>query len=395
MNMRSTETQESNSSQLFSSLKEMTPEQEKIMDRVPIALVNELQRQPVETLETARYLMGKLIGSGGFSTVCVGFDRRIGQLVALKGIYAISEGDKTDLQAQLEAYVGANITNPHGVKILDLIRRRMSSGNIEIYIVMEYFPPETSQNLSTIIENKEALSIDEKLDIIGQIANYIDGSYKEAGKLKKFFNLDLKSENIRILNYPRVVGGEKFFVKIFDVGIHNQKLNRWGENFQEDHTAKPFTPIVANPESVSAESQKFSSAMFTFGQVAFHILTGEFAFKSVDDWQADLLYQIQKGEAHLERLTHIPNLGENDKRKLEEIFQKIFSKQQANRYESATEFSRALEAVLSSNPISSPLLRTDGQQYSALRKPLPNATGEHFAERTLSRFQRLFRRLRG
>jgi len=89
------------------------------------------------------------------------------------------------------------------------------------------------------------------------------------------------------------------------------------------------------------------SVVFTLAQCAYKLLTGKLAFDCERIGSHNIAKNIKNNEPNLDGLNSL-DLPANAKSKLASVFHKAFAKSQDERYQSASEFSKDLAAVMGS-----------------------------------------------
>jgi len=146
-----------------------------------------------------KYEIREILGRGGMGVVYRAYDPHIDREVAIKVIQQ-SALDSTETKARFirEARTAGKLTHENIMVIHDL-------GEIDekTFIVMEYLP---GKDLRSIIDNKEPLTLGEKLNYARQICRGLHYAHSNL-----IIHRDIKPENIKVLPDGRV--------KIMDFGI--------------------------------------------------------------------------------------------------------------------------------------------------------------------------------
>ncbi len=145
-----------------------------------------------------RYRVVRTLGTGGMGTVSLAEDSVLGRQVALKRVTAAA-GDTGPLRLRREALLGASLSHPNLVSILDV----EDAGHGDLVIVMEYVEGETL---------RDALARDGKLDsaevlrILARAAAGLDAIHAQG-----IVHRDVKPANVLL-----GINGD---VKVADLGI--------------------------------------------------------------------------------------------------------------------------------------------------------------------------------
>ncbi|MCX8056484.1 MAG: protein kinase [Ignavibacteria bacterium] len=208
-----------------------------------------------------------------------------------------------------EAKILAKLDHPNIIKVLDF-------GTHEdfFYLSFEYFE---SQSLREYIKTKKPNS-DEFFKIVSQILLGLDYAHKQ-----KIIHRDLKPENILI--------DKNLFVKIADFGLALSE----DENQVTQQESIVGTPGYMSPEQIRGETLDTRTDIFSFGIIAYELVTGKNPFigKDVAATINNILV-LDKNEL-TQSLTHIP---EN----LSNVILKCLEKQRANRFQNVSEIISAL-----------------------------------------------------
>jgi serine/threonine protein kinase len=270
-----------------------------------------------------KYELREVLGRGGMGIVYRAFDPVMDREVALKIVHEKSlDVPETRARFVREARTAGKLSHDNITIIHDL-------GELDgkMFIVMEYLP---GRDLRTVIENKEPLTLQEKLDIARQICRGLH--YAHANII---VHRDIKPENIKVLSDGRI--------KIMDFGIAkpyaplseqavpdtNPVLTRVGMRIG--------TPWYMSPEQVKGAPVDKRSDIFSFGVLLYELLTYR---KPFDGDDTTVLYKILHEEPEPIRLEE-SGLGMG----LQRVLSKCLAKDPQQRYSDCQIVLRDLDTV--------------------------------------------------
>ncbi|MCA9999261.1 MAG: serine/threonine protein kinase, partial [Anaerolineales bacterium] len=271
-----------------------------------------------EQILNGRYRLIKRIGSGGMSIVYQAQDMSLGRLVAIKMLHESLTGDEGFLRRfQREAHAAANLSHPNIVTVHDI-----GQDGYKHYIVMEYVDGRTLKQIIRDYKSQgQTMPISRALQLVVQICSGIGYAHRS-----NLVHCDVKPQNILVTRDDRV--------KVADFGIaqalseathHDQPSRVWG------------TPQYFSPEQAQGHPTSPASDVYAIGIVLFEMLTGELPFQA-DSHTALALKHIQD---------HPPLASELNPAvppQLDQIINKVLSKEPAGRYRTAGQLGRILSA---------------------------------------------------
>lgn len=218
-----------------------------------------------------RYIIGTVIGSGGFGITYVAWDKLLQKKIAIKEYFPATIAGRTGESSFVNVFgdeegrqYRAGLT-----RFLDEARRIAKFNEAEnivhvydflesnntAYMVMEFIPGKT---LKTIILEKEKFSIDEAVKIVSKVASILEKVH-EFGIIHR----DISPDNIMLL--------ENGDVKLLDFGAARFFAER--ENKQLSIILKPsYSP----PEQYVRENkQDKRTDVYALGAVLYHMITGQ------------------------------------------------------------------------------------------------------------------------
>jgi len=252
------------------------------------------------------------IGGGGFGTVYEGFDPLIQRKVAIK----TCEVGTPELRARTfqEAQLAGRLQHPNITTVYEF--------GIEDdvpYIVQEFL---TGADLDKVIATGVPLPIGDKLKILLGIALGLDYAHR-AGVIHR----DIKPSNIRVL--------EGNAIKIMDFGI--AKAQNEASEITKTGMAVGSAGYMS-PEQICGDPVDHRADIFSFGALAYELLSGRKAFRS--DNLFKLLEAIVKDEPE-----PLASAAPEVPAALAEIVHRTLHKDPAKRFQNAEELRDALISV--------------------------------------------------
>ena len=271
-----------------------------------------------------RYEIVEEIGKGAMGVVYLAHDPLIGRTVALKTI-RLDVGDGNSVGGPVkdeflqEARSAGILSHPNIVTIHDVVADDASAP----FIAMEYVQ---GSNLEELIRAGQALPLDFVVDTVTQIASGLD--YAHA---KGVIHRDIKPANI-LINLE-----EK--VKITDFGI--------AQFFSSESSGNEKvmgTPSYVSPEQIMRMPTDHRSDIYSFGVVAYEMITGHLPFKGKD--VTDLAKRIAY-DPHIPPTTYLetlPTLVAN-------VLDKALHKHPEFRHQSAGELADDLRSAVAATTL--------------------------------------------
>ena len=200
-----------------------------------------------------KYEVVEPIGEGGFGMVYKGFDPFIKRHVAIK---TCTSPDKELRQRYFrEAEIAGRLDHPNIVRIFDF-----GTEDETPFLVQEYLG---GGDLDTKIEGREFVPIPERLLYLIHIARGLAYAHDQG-----IIHRDIKPANVRIL--------EDGTAKIMDFGV--AMLQNTETRLTKDGMAVGTAAYLA-PEQVKGETPDNRSDIFSYGVLAYELLTGERPFE--------------------------------------------------------------------------------------------------------------------
>ena len=259
-----------------------------------------------------RYELLEIIGSGGMAVVFKARCHRLNRYVAVKILreeFFNDEEFRRRFQAESQAV--AMLSHPNIVAVYDVSH----SDTLE-YIVMELLE---GQTLKQYLRHKSALRWEEVLRITAQIASALEHAHS-----KGIVHRDIKPQNIMILKDGTV--------KVADFGIaflQSEAAANIGETMGSVH--------YISPEQAKGLGSDARSDIYSLGVVMYEMLSGELPFDDPDEMKIPLMHLSTIPRPLEEYDPAIPS-------ELIDITMKAMATEPSNRYQSAGELLRELDA---------------------------------------------------
>ncbi|HXO43367.1 MAG TPA: TonB family protein [Thermoanaerobaculia bacterium] len=209
---------------------------------------------PLEALgKIGKYEILGRIGEGGFGVVYKGRDAVLQRYVAVKT--CSSRDEKLRRRFFREGQIAAGLQHPNITIVYDLgVERGVP------YLVQEFL---AGEDLNHVIARQEGLTVLRRLDVLAQVARGLEYAH-----LQGVLHRDVKPANIRILPSGAV--------KIMDFGI--AKLLHEVSDVTTQGVTVGTVGYLA-PEQLRGEEVDRRTDIFSFGVLAYELLTYERPFK--------------------------------------------------------------------------------------------------------------------
>ncbi len=259
-----------------------------------------------------RYLILEQLGKGGMAIVYRARDTMLERSVAVKVLRENYSRDPAFLERfRQEAKAAANLSHPNIVTVHDF-----GLDNEQLFIVMEYVP---GTDLKTLIKQRGRFTPEEAVPLLIQACAGIGYAHR-AGLV----HCDVKPQNMLVTPDMRL--------KVTDFGIaralstiHPQEQSDviWG------------SPQYFSPEQASGAAPSPASDVYSLGVIMYEMLTGSLPFHA--DTAAELAHlHIEAEPVPIAEM--LPNISPV----LEQILNKVLSKQPSQRYRTADQLGRVL-----------------------------------------------------
>jgi serine/threonine-protein kinase len=274
--------------------------------------------------QLGRYTILERIASGGMATVFRARDINLDRDVAIKLLHnhiATEPGFKERFVQ--EARTLASINHPHIVQIYDFdVEER--NGEPLTYMVMQYVPNTTLDSLLKEHQKRsELLPYDQVRTIIADVCSALSYAH-ERGLVHR----DIKPGNVLIDHNQRAV--------LTDFGI--ARLARTSAITQEGTIVG--TPAYMSPEQATGDKIDGRSDLYSLGVILFQLLTGRLPFEE-DNTVSMLLKHVQVPPPQ------VSDLLETGSRVYDLVVAKALAKNPQERYQTAEEFARDVQRMLS------------------------------------------------
>jgi len=210
------------------------------------------------------YTLQALLAAGGMGEVYRAADTRLHRTVAIKILLHDRHAGPERRELTREAEIVSSLNHPHICTIHDI----GSEDGVD-YIVMEYLEGETLQQRLT----RGALPLAKAIEYCTQIVDALDKSHRRG-----IVHRDIKPANVMLT----AVG-----VKVLDFGI----ATRMGGS---DPLPVMATPPYGSPEQLTGHPVDARTDIFSFGAVAYEMISGQRAFKG--DTPAALVASVRQDE---------------------------------------------------------------------------------------------------
>ncbi|MGH7671066.1 MAG: protein kinase domain-containing protein, partial [Gemmatimonadaceae bacterium] len=262
-----------------------------------------------------RYVIEREIGSGGMAVVYLAHDRKLEREVALKVL-------RPELGAVLgaerfltEIKISARLDHPHILTLID-------SGDADgmLYYVLPYVRGET---LRDKLNREHQLGIDEAVTIAKQVASALDYAHRQG-----LVHRDIKPENILLQEGEAMLTDFGIALAVKEAG--GNRLTQTGLSLG--------TPQYMSPEQATGDrGVDARSDVYSLAAVLYEMLAGE---PPVTGASA----QAMIAKLMTEKPTHVRILRDTVPEGVDEAITRALAKTPADRFNTAEEFVRALEA---------------------------------------------------
>jgi serine/threonine-protein kinase len=304
-----------------------------------------------------RYRVLEVIGRGGMGAVYKVEHVEMGKVMAMKVLHRDLARERNVVRRfKREAQAISRLTHVNTVSIFDF--GRDSDGFM--YLVMEYL---RGEDLGIILKRDGAIGFHRAGPMLVQVCSALVEAH-EVGIIHR----DLKPENILV---ARTREGQDF-VKVLDFGLAKLREESQGADVT-GHGHVVGTPYFMSPEQIRAEPLDHRSDIYSLGALAYRMLTGENPFLASSALGVLTKHLMDQLVLPRERR---PDLGIPEP--AERIIVRAMEKRPQDRYQSADEMRKAIEAGLAE--LSTPP-RIASVPVDGLPPPLVTYVGERAGRR--------------
>ena len=255
-----------------------------------------------------RYKVEELLGRGGMGQVYRCRDGQLLRTVAVKLLHDDVE-EKVVKRFHTEAVSTAQLNHANILQVLDF----GYSEDGRLFLVMEYIE---GISLARLIEIEDALNLDTALSILKQVCDGLAHAH-EHGVIHR----DVKPSNVMLV--PLEEG--KYEAKVVDFGLARIQQN--DKNLTKSGAALG-TPAYMSPEAVDGKEIDTRSDIYSFGCLAYELLTGHHPFENKTIF-ATMIDHKQKPPPSLEE-----KAGKEFPQEVENLVARCLEKNQGSRYQS-------------------------------------------------------------
>ena len=274
--------------------------------------------------QLGNYRVEARLGEGGMGTVYRAVDTMLDRDVALKVLRPeLARQAALVERFRAEAVALARLRHEHIAALYGLDRQ-----GDELVMVMEYVSGET---LESRLARTGTMPWQEAIPVVRDVLAALGHAH-----VRGVVHRDIKPANVMI--------DAEGVVKVMDFGI----ARLIGENRQTRAGVAVGTPSYMAPEQLRGEDVDGRTDLYAAGALLFELLTGRVAF------QADSDYALMMQQLH-EPPPAPSSVKPGIPRALDGAVARAMSKKPAQRYGTATDFARALEAIAPESALAEPI----------------------------------------
>jgi eukaryotic-like serine/threonine-protein kinase len=276
-----------------------------------------------------RYHILRKLGEGGMGRVYLAEHVKMGRKSALKVLHpGMVKNIDAITRFNREAANASRITHANVAAVYDF----GETPDGLIYLAMEYVE---GVPLTKIVADNGPLPPHRAAEIVRQTGEALAAAH-DVGLVHR----DLKPDNILI---AKTRDGADL-VKVVDFGIAKAAGNESQKVTKTGHVIG--TPDYMSPEQLSGDKLDGRSDVYSLGLVAFYVLTGALPFSS-DSAQESLILRLTDSPKRLAAA----NSDVEWPRHVQAILDRALERRAADRYQSASEFGRALYLAVERMPV--------------------------------------------
>jgi len=215
---------------------------------------------PIIGSTIGNYEIKSLLGAGAMGQVFLGEHPHIGRKVAVKVLMATySSNPEMADRFMSEAKAVNKINNPNIIQVFDF--GKLPDGRL--YLVMEFLE---GMELSGFMESRGTVSIDETIELMGQIASALDAAHN-AGIVHR----DLKPDNIFVVEGPNGP-----VIKVLDFGVAKLLDPAMGGKHKTATGLIMGTPSYMSPEQARGSGAQIGPAtdIYALAVIVYQMLSG-------------------------------------------------------------------------------------------------------------------------
>lgn len=264
-----------------------------------------------------KYEIRRELGRGAMGIVYEGWDPMIARRVALKTVrreqLERSEAEEILSRFQREAQAAGRLNHPNVVAVYDF----GEDADGTAYIAMEYVE---GKELKEYFDNQERFTLEETVRLMGELLSALEHAHEHG-----IVHRDIKPANVFIVGNGQV--------KVGDFGIariESSNLTQAGSVLG--------TPAYMSPEQFMGQRVDGRSDLFSAGVILYQFLSGEKPFAGQ---LTTIMHKVLKEDpiAPSELNVQVPVAFDS-------VVKKAMAKRPDDRFQSAREFSEALQAAL-------------------------------------------------
>jgi serine/threonine protein kinase len=287
---------------------------------------NQLSTEAVIANLGDRYEVQSLLGRGGMGAVYKVRDKELQKTFAIKVLNANLVEDKNSLKRfQQEAEAASGLTSPNLVAVYDYGMGKKGSP----YIVMDYLD---GTSLDAVLQKDGYLDVPRAEEIFIQVCEAIVHAHS-----KNVIHRDIKPSNIMLTK--GLDGGD--FVKLVDFGIAKVLPSQQKATHNLTQTGDIFgSPLYMSPEQCLGNKLDNRTDIYALGCVMYETLTGHPPFMAENPIKIILKHinDVPKAISALPQDYKVP-------KNLESIIMRCLAKEPQDRYQTAEDLLKDLQAV--------------------------------------------------
>ena len=266
-----------------------------------------------------RYLLQRILASGGMATIYAGLDTRLDRPVAVKIMHPHLANDEAFVSRFIkEAKATAALSHPNIVSIQD--QGWNEGGAPAVFIVMELVEGNT---LRDFLNEQGALSIDQLFQFLNPVVSALSAAHRIG-----IIHRDIKPENILIAKDGRV--------KVADFGLAAGSII--GQTMTAESSVVLGSVSYLSPEQVQRGIADARSDVYALGIVMFEMLAGKKPYEGETP--------IQIAYKHVnERIPNLRSINEDIPEQLAEIIFAATSPNPDQRPKDAEELLNQLRSI--------------------------------------------------